>query len=697
MKTRALLGASLLLAAVCACGGVTTATSAQLSGTYDVAKVGDLLFVTSSVKNELRVLDTAASPRDFVRAPNPLEALSIPVVDHPVELARDIRYFDGAPEAEGPYVYARGVGGAEISIVGAARDQLKELGRVIAPSTVTAIAGRGPVPPADPKDEPDPSTLYFATWDGERGTLWSVTVPPPDALPGATLAPTLVVTEEGEAIRSVAVMPGGKSLALATRTDAGDAGRTLILNLDDLSTRTMQFPAPVRRLLVQPRFVEWKEKAEDDIPHPAGATLFGVLDEASCGGQRRCQGVIAVETDTGEIAHDSNGVPMVPLTFGRGLISGVTLQPQGKAADPNASTGVFRFNLLGVVTTTGDSNLTGGGIYFFDAQKLRQENTNGANPELLDLAYADAESAERTYVNGPVESSFQTQVQNGVPIAFEKGAVHTQRLVITYQGIIPGLDEVPSGDADGQAFPAPGVDVPGRVAVGDSIHLVAPDPACTAELTVSSVEPEAVLTSDPIPSACHDRTGFTVRAAGAEPYVVEGSVEGYLGRVGPNETFTWPAPATFSQASPACPTGAAYCPIPCPPGQQAACAPADDHDYSAAYFYHPPTFFSKVPGLFFAFGAGDPDVQRGFQYSATLSGNYRALGITLDSSVFSGWYLPGSVAYIQRPQDTKDTDPHRATFDFVYVAYPSIQGVLEFDPGAIVPNAANAANLVGYR
>jgi hypothetical protein len=387
---------------------------------------------------------------------------------------------------------------------------------------------------------------------------------------------------------------------------------------------------------------------------------------------------------------------MVPLAFGRGLLSGVTVQPGGKVLEPRL--GTFEIGLMGVATTTGDTNLTGGQIYFFDADGLRQDDVNDDPPSLTDLAYLDADAQARTYVDGPKPSSF----------VFGNGAVHSQRLVITYQGIVPGLKEISTQDSDGQRFPTPAIDLSDRVAVGDLIQILAPDPACTAEVAVSSVESDALVTADPIPAACHDRTGFTVRAAGTEPYVVEGTVDGFLGRVGPNESFTYPAPASFSAASPACPTGPAYCPVPCPPGAQAACAKASGNDYSAAYFYHPSVvqasdgsttslaYDPAVPALQFAFGAGDPGVQRGFQYTATLSSGFQPLAIALDTSVFPGWYLPGSVAYVQRPVEG-DTSDHPDTHDWVYVAYPSAQGVLEFDPRNIVPNAANAANMVGYR
>lgn len=676
MKLRILGAIALFAVLTTGCSGVTTAATAQLSGTYDVALVGDLLFVTSTNGNELRVIDISGSPRDFVRAPNPLEPLSIPVVDQPVELARDVRYDANGAELDGPYVYARGLGSAEISIVAADRTLLKALNRVVAASTVTALAARGPT------DGQGPSTLYYATWDGTRGTLWSVSVPPADTLASATLAPAVVVSTEGEAIRTLAVMPDGKSLAVGTRSGAGDTGRTLLLDTTTLTTRPLNFPSPVRRVFTQAAYTAQPA----GIPVPAGTRVFGVLDEESCGGQRRCQGLLAVDTATGEISHDVTGNPMAPLVFGRALISGITVQPAGLLLDPRArpdgSSGpnVIEFGLLGIASTTGDSNQSGGEIYFFDADGLRQHDVNDGSPALSSQPiYQDAGGANLGYVDGRDPSSF----------AFGDGAIHTQTVVLTYQGIVPALKGMATSDADGQRFPAPGVDLPGRVAVGDTIQIIAPNVACTAELTVSSIEPDAVVTSDAIPAECANRTGFTVRAAGTEPYVVEGSVDGFLGRVGPNEGFTYPAPASISATSASCPSGAAYCIVPCPPGQQSACAPTDTSDYSAVYFYHPSGFRPTVPAMRFTFGAGDTNIQRGSQYVLQVTANYQPELIALDASVFPGWYLPGAVAYYKKPGNPET--------DLVYVTYPSSQGVLEFNPTTIVPDAANATNMVGYR
>ena len=148
-----------------------------------MALVDNLLFITSTDRDELRVLslDEDATKRRFVRAPNPLEPLAIPVLPRPQALARDVRYVDGQERA-GSYVYARSNGSTEISIVAAGLEQLREARRLdtrqltasqsdpenrsLGP--VTAFAALAP----DPAVEGSPSTLYYTTQESSGPRLW---------------------------------------------------------------------------------------------------------------------------------------------------------------------------------------------------------------------------------------------------------------------------------------------------------------------------------------------------------------------------------------------------------------------------------------------------------------------------------------------------------------------------------------------
>ena len=179
MKTRDLAYLALLVLTLAACAQSGIAPSTQMNGTNSSVVSGSLLFVTSTRSNELRVLDLEPRPglqRDFVRAPNPLAALSIPTVPAPVELATPTRYGPLGQPLQGDWVFARGAGSPSVSIMGALNcpQQLKEFGRITPrpDSVVTALASRLSVDDLQ-------AQLYFATFDGTDTTLW---VPP-----GATL------------------------------------------------------------------------------------------------------------------------------------------------------------------------------------------------------------------------------------------------------------------------------------------------------------------------------------------------------------------------------------------------------------------------------------------------------------------------------------------------------------------------------
>ena len=633
MKSRLLVLALLL---VTACSSVTSAPPAELSGTFGLALVNQLLFVTSADRSELRTLDLGIDPKDFVRAPDPLEPLSIPVLDRPVELATD-RYYDdkGLPKAN--YVFVRGDGSSEISVVGAAPASLNELLRIFTSGTVTSIAAAGP--------QAGSSTLYYATWDGVQGTLWKLALPAPDQLNGFTPVETAVVTTPSEAIRALLPMPDGTSIAIATREAGGTRGRTELLNLTDLTTRTLAFPGPVRILRTNPEVPNPDDSATPLLA--AGARIYGVLDEdATCDPNptrppalAACNGILAVDTATGNVSTDVTGNQMVPLTFGRGRIQDFTLQQNGRLVDPRA--GVLQLDLEGVVTTSGDTNTYGGSIYFFQANELRQIDVNDSGPEVSSQSFVDSTGATVADPNGPTG------------IALADGATRDETISVAFEAALPNLNGLPSSDADGQQFLAPGAPFAQEAQVGDLIQIESGSTPCPTLLTVSSLVKDAaanvigVSTTDSLPTGCNNRTSFTVFALGSAPWVVQGSFTGYMGRTAPSSSFV----------------------------------------FAGSYFFHPRSFSPAAAGLRFLMGPGPAAPQPGDRYLIITASNYRSLFFTLDPTIFAGWYLPAQVVYYQ--PDTKT--------DRLFIAYPSAQGVLEANPAGITPLGANASNLVGYR
>jgi len=180
MRTGRALFASLVVGAFfgLACQPPPSTGNASISGPQDIALFdadGGLLLITSTDSDELRVLDLSKQKfPDFVRAPNPLEPLSVPVVAQPTAIARDVATGSKGEMVTGPYAYVRSAGSPEISIVSVDRTAtgLSEAKRIVAPAVVTAFASRGPAPTHAY------SRLYVATYDGQQATLYQSVVSP---------------------------------------------------------------------------------------------------------------------------------------------------------------------------------------------------------------------------------------------------------------------------------------------------------------------------------------------------------------------------------------------------------------------------------------------------------------------------------------------------------------------------------------
>ncbi len=151
------------------------------------ALYGQTAFISSTNTNDLKGLDLIVTDtsqgRAYVPAPNPLQPLSIPTVDHPVEIATSLRYgrittqqsffplgyMDGQV-LTGMLLFVRGAASPNISVVGAADvpESLRQLTNgllVQSAGVVTAISARLT------SDERN-VVLYYATFDGQDGTVW---------------------------------------------------------------------------------------------------------------------------------------------------------------------------------------------------------------------------------------------------------------------------------------------------------------------------------------------------------------------------------------------------------------------------------------------------------------------------------------------------------------------------------------------
>ncbi|MCI0573960.1 MAG: hypothetical protein L0Y66_24775 [Myxococcaceae bacterium] len=802
--------ATLLLVAGCE-EQQSTAGYAQMAGVNDITRVGDLLFITSTNRSELRVLDTVPDvaqnrkDADYVRAPNPLEYLSIPVVDRPISLHTDTRYDPDADPAKkgqelpGNYVFVRGSGATEVSIVGAARDQLTELIRLPTDGPVTALAAHGSVVQQDAT-----SMLFFAESVAGDPKVMVLEVPKPSELSrmepnvlkaravpvsDAVGVPLRFLGQDGapESVVALTVMPRlstteGWRLAVATRSAQGGTGHAYLLALDATGTREeaarveLNFGGPVRALMTHPA-----GQSSKDFPGlPAGARVFGILDEGSCPSAAEC-GIVAVDAMTGPLggtrpdaaigqrSKDLTKRTMFPIHLGSTLIQGVTF-----GAGMPIVGGLLSLSLGGVVT---GSN---GAIAIFDADALQHNDLGGAPamvsgsmnllkedgtaiytteeartvaldsiadgllgdlaPALSERLIPDAENlalrpttslvvdaqafplvrvgdvvqplksvtvhkdAQGHVLTDALGKDIITTSACGDPLSItaldpatstltleksipsdvsckyysvrrnplKKGVTReSEEVRLTYQGELTGLTKVAlsepgmNGVADkGGQILRLGAELAARVRPQDPVVFFNQDAACgPTGVTITAVDAETATLSGAIPAGC---TSLTVGIGTEKPWVMTGSISGYLGRVAPG-------------------------------------ARTGPDAVKGTYFFHPNEIDESAPAIDFLFQLpvnlkpdaveGSPDIKlvRGMYLKfVTDSGYSPFIFEAVRSNNTADFLLPGGVTFVKQLTDPIDV-PAR-----VYVAYPSANGLFEFRPGG-AQFGANTVNGLYYR
>jgi hypothetical protein len=495
--------------------------------------------------------------RDFVRAPNPLSPLSIPTLPAPVELATPTRYGPLGQPLQGDWVFARGAGSSAVSVIGALNcpQQLKEFGR-IAPrpdSVVTALASRLTVDDLQAQlyfatfDGTDTTLweLLLPNLPRDRGTtvvdsrrcgLY------PAALPPYVLQPLDVIRDEVVtamvALPTVqhpgqAPDPEERRLVLATRLmhppvpfvrpDMKEQGRIRVVTpqptgLSDSfeavfnPDTTVAESFPVKRLLTHGNVVKVVAYQDagvistvfldtdggidggiTDVVMDAGTRIFGILDEASCGGTIDCVGVLAVDLDrTRELPlvdggtmvrfpvaidgfddrrdqHDDGGtvvfvdaglplrfpdtyyrppndfdggVPrdanrMVPIRFSNsgsvGIVQDIVLQSSALVLYLDGFQ--RQYGLVGFVTLTGYGNsIPAAQIFAFDAMTLRQINFSPLPPSISD---------NKPILNNGATASFRGGPQTN-EIRVEQGVYpFSESVYVLYEGVVAGIAQEP--------------------------------------------------------------------------------------------------------------------------------------------------------------------------------------------------------------------------------------------------------------
>ncbi|MFY1824578.1 hypothetical protein ACN47A_01565 [Myxococcus fulvus] len=716
------------LTVLLACAGLGTGCSdtqattgfAGLSGTYDLAMVGDLVFVTSSDRDELQVLDLSKDPKQFIPAPNPLQTLAIPVLDRPDSLTRDVGYNADGSDHAGPYVYARSAGASQISVVAAGPERLVQVLRIEGRSLITAFAARSPAP-VPPGQAPGPGVLYYGIQDPDApfapdtggSRIERQWVPGPDALGAGEAvgaAVTLFCLQPGESLQAMAVLPNDQ-LVVATRQATGLTGRTLLVQdtnpatsvdcttpsaaVRDLSAGFDNFP--VRQLVTHPRIVlveDNPDTAQDELQTIAAAKfVYGIKDELACGGAPECTGVLAVDTETGLTATDISGATMLPIRPPDGLPSGLALIPaasvrwrQIETSGSIENDAPVRVPLLGMMPSSN------GSITLFSADERRHFDLD-RRP--VNVAVEARNSLEQVITVGDAASLVRVVQEVVYPCdpSNPTGTSFTRRTLLEgsvvsglyrfiYQGALPGMVDLARDLTTPTSFVVPQpTEVSRQARVDDRIVLANPDIRCTTDLVVSSVRPaseagKVVLeTTTAIPEDCAELPSFSVHAGGSQPFVLVNDIGEFLSRdvsdSGPGyqiPTSYYFHPGDFTQTT-VLADSAIECGL-----QSNLTVPI----YPAA---PPPlTLRATVTNT----------LSRGDRFVAAVGSGVRNHISGVETSPSSGaglafYTLPGPVVASQKG----------GAF-LAYIAYPSADGILQVNLGVITDNALNAVGLTAF-
>ncbi len=542
------------------------------------------LLLTSTDTNELRVLDLwrpGLLGRGFAQAPNPLEALSIPVIARPQILAIDQGISDGGSLVTGAYAYAAAQGGQELSVVDIDSEAFFQVTTsplaLAAPVTaMVAWIGEGLVA------LPDQTTLYIATFDGATGGLWKLVLP----VRGSdryekigTAKPEPILQLDGETVASMVLIPPfaqrtldgapfcstSACLAIATRSLKGSAySRTVLVDPKTLALGTLQFPGPISVL----------------APTSDGVRLFGILDPEKCD-LNSCGGVIGVNTATGAadggfpVLARFTGDPMTPLgaslnPLDLSIGSGAAILQTTLLVDGGISLALQTYEALGAFTTGA------GYIVPFDGALGTRIDFDGRRPSLASAILAtpsgDEDSGSYTFATGTIASAnigadastyTSTRVQftvtpdsgflldggTGTPavpnapfvLTVADGYLQGQTFTASWEGLIsPYISLAIPADA-GRVLPAlSGYE--GRIAVGDTIILgYSLDDGGTSECGRSSVLrfDAGWVEAEAIPPDCSAPSLYSIRAGASAPVVVEASIDGFLGRSNTGKTLTY--------------------------------------------------------------------------------------------------------------------------------------------------------------
>ena len=710
-------------------------TAAGLSGTYDLTVVGSYVFVTSSDRNELRVLDLEASPRDFVRAPNPLEPLAIPVLERPTYLTRDVYYrlleepgqddegndiaLPRGSERQGPYVYARSDGAQEISIVSASVPgdlNLRELYRLrlnrqTQPGIITAFAARGP-------GQGTGSILYYATQQASVATLWRQSLPAPDAFnPKGALpeGPTRVLDMPGETVAALLVLPSAPSpdpvtnpleqehVVVAARGTQGAVGRTFRMDAARPQAPVVNyaFPAPVRLLATHPVVADayWEGDLDRRVPAPTNENPDNTRLVKACGIDN-----YLVPEDPPDLSDEdtTNTVAVQPQR--RTLAAGEYVF--GVLDESSCAGGVQCSGVLAVDSATGQVLNDATGVRMLPIRQAAGLPTGLTLVPDVRL-YTRCSVAENHEIPRPLigvvpSSDGQISIFDAVKLrSFDLNP--DGPLVIAPGSII---------DASGASLLGQNEDVTtyiaGEVRNGstrsDTYRIVYEgalppprDPVLSAQTSQcdgtrctftfgSPRDARFILTGDavvlePVVAACEELTVTDKQEVAGVVVLTTGPLRGDCSA---RQRFSVRASSNSVRPFVVYSDGR---------GVEGRMNKGEILTIEGDYYFHPPIFSSQEPPFLVRLNLKalkrDPAV-RGDQYIVAVQANYSPYLFSPDTgslaSGLSAYRLPGPVAH------TRFKGANLA-----YIAYPSADGILQVNMGSITDNGAQSTGLVPFQ
>ena len=527
--------AMVLLAA--GCSSPTTQLPGDLASPQALVVSGDELFVASTNSDELRVLALQSDPtlRHFAPAPNPIYVLSVPVVRRPVALAADTR--DGVT---GPYVFVLSVVQQQLGIVDAKNK--KQLATVVlpgAPLSLTAVTVDAQVGSA--------KVYVGISLGNQRGAIAEVDIASLDGLRAASAPPPTarVAYLLGRAAPAgIALSPDGKTLAvgdrLADEATLDPASRRGGLLLVDLATGNLSrtfVGGPAGRVIYSPAAASACDAGSCADVHAAGDYLYAVVESTSCPSGRRCGGIqtLLAGGDGGYQRQvvDDGGQLAAPVR-----VPGVVTDLAVASGLPDAGKLFLSGNLATETSLLLAAPSTNGFVYFLDGRTGTAFDVGVADAgETSAVVHIDVDGGRLTDVVplGP-------QLDDGGVAAIPKGGLENQAVLVADQGALPVLEGRPATVVGG-TLTDPAVDFAQLgVQVGDEVDFDGGSSGCPQLASVASVPATGALTLTPAPAdSCFPPGGgatYTVRVGtAAQPYLVAGSVVGYLGRVGAGQPF----------------------------------------------------------------------------------------------------------------------------------------------------------------